>query len=100
MNLRPRSRRVNYAELNEGKNFHQRSGPERTKAEKWSSSQLWPLEVIEENEKDFKVHYIGWPNKYDEWLPRNKVVVIARELEESGDDYGFMKQQLYIQVNI
>lgn len=100
MNLRQRSRRINYAELNEGKNFHQRCGPKSKKAERWSSTQLWPLEVIEEGDNSMKVHYIGWPNKYDEWIPKNKVVLIPKELEESRDDFGFLKQQLYIQVNI
>lgn len=49
----------------------------------WSTTKLYKLEVIGEKIVDFclyyNVHYVGWPEKYDEWRQASDVVLLHEE---------------------
>ena len=39
-----------------------------------SDSLLYPIEILEEESNKFKIHYIGYSSKYDEWKDKDDVI--------------------------
>ena len=76
-----RNYRVDYRALANGPQLPRKK--QSLKKEKWSTSKLYPLEVLDAKlDNDIPlviVHYIGWDSRYDEWRQLGEVVNIPQE---------------------
>ncbi|XP_033123415.1 uncharacterized protein LOC117122061 isoform X2 [Anneissia japonica] len=68
------------------------NGPERNvskqrndKQERWSTTKLFDLDLIEQKDDLCLVHYIGWDKKYDEWKAIEYVVDL-KSVNENAED--------------
>ena len=66
---RSRSRRVR-----EGIDETERGAQSCSKRRKYSRSNLFPIEVIDEDtQHQVKIHYVGYSDKYDEWIRKSQI---------------------------
>ena len=98
MDLRHRTNPINYKELHEGSTS---VIPRRltVKQERWSTSKLWPCQIVEDNGDQVKVHWDGWSESYDQWIAKEDAVDVPSDIEEA-DGYSHFTRQLYVQVII
>lgn len=73
---------IDYKKLAEGPNI--KLPKQQTTVEKWSTSKLYLLEVLDALEDEqgivtVLVHYTGWSSKYDEWRPASDIIDIPPE---------------------
>ena len=49
---------------------------------------LYPLVIIDEDKECqlVKVHYEGYPSKYDEWRPKNDILDLEASKDDANDD--------------
>ena len=102
MNLR-KKQRLDYRSIHEGESSIPSVGKSSVgNSEKWSTSKLWPLAVVEERitatgQHEVKVHYAGFGNSYDEWRPLEEVVDIPSDCKTS-DAVSLLKHDLLVKV--
>ena len=48
--------------------------PGRTKTVRSSKTNLYPIEVVDEDSTRYEVHYVGYSSKHDEWQMKSDVV--------------------------
>jgi len=68
--------RVNYRDIAETK-----LPREKRKRTINSSDQLYPVTVVERNESQVKIHYVGYTSIYDEWRDINELEPLDAERE-------------------
>ena len=77
--------RIDYKELASGPSFPK----DEKKTKTWSTRQFFELRIIDtkfESEKLYcRVHYIGWPSKYDEWRLASDIIDIPEEFLKSTE---------------
>lgn len=77
MNLRKRPQ-INYQAIHSGAGEPIPYQTSNRKKEKWSTSKLYCVEIIDErtteNGNEVKVHYPGYDRKYDEWKAKEDIV--------------------------
>ena len=74
MNLREKPR-LNYRTIHEGPSLPSNNPPKET----WSTSKLWDLEIVDERVTEsgvveVNVHYLDYPDKYNEWRVLHEIV--------------------------
>ncbi len=91
-------KRVDYRTLHEGSSATISNTVRKPKA-KWSKSTLFKFTILEETETQYKVHWDGWSNSYDQWIQKQQSVDIPIDVQDS-DAYSHLTRQLYIQVGV
>lgn len=99
MELRKRPK-PDYRRLDRGEDVLPKSGLS-VGDDKWPTSKLWRLEIIEERLVDgveqLRVHYSGWSNVWDEWRPKSEIIDTPSE-HELSDAYLQFVSQIKIKV--
>ena len=97
MDLRKKERR-DYRLLHSGGTIPVSHAKVKEDSVKWSTSQFYELEVIDERDSpagpEVLVHYVGWDDHYNEWKPRSEVV----DIKHSSDALELLKQDLLVQI--
>lgn len=58
----------------------------RLKCDGASSGSLYPIEIVEEENNRYKVHYVGYANTYDEWKTCEELVTLSDSSKSSTSD--------------
>lgn len=63
------------------------AAPGRTKTVKSSKTNLFPIEVVDEDSTRYKVHYVGFSSKHDEWQMKSDVVDLEHGDSEEAPNH-------------
>ena len=76
-------KKVNYGDLADLKLPRKR----KTKTKEIAEDKLFPIEIVERDDlrRRYRVHYVGYSNKYDEWRDDSDIVSLHNDSERSSE---------------
>ena len=97
MDLR-KKRKMNYHTFNNDLVFNKKASQCK---ENWPTAKLYDIKILDcrtsASVKEFKTHYLGWDEKYNEWIPANEIFDRSINCDRS-DALSLLKLELSVQI--